>query len=150
MPFLTIDGKRSNTTITRRQAQAIAQRNKLDAVAVFGEKWNVGGLTVALDDLRNDDEFGQHGWLYYTDQLDTMAAEVGAVVQHPRGQYSNDSFFVYPDIVPHKGGRSVMTSVRITPEINAMLEQLRKDGVTLSDIVDGAVRLNHEMRYGAK
>lgn len=140
MPFLTIDGKRSGTTITRRQAQAIAQRNKLDEVAVFGEKWSVAGLTVTINDLRSDDEFGSHGVLYFTDQLNSMAAEVGAVVQHPSGRYNDDSFFVYPDVTPHKGGRSVMTSVRITPEINAMLEQLRKDGVTLSDIVDGAVR----------
>lgn len=147
MPFLTIGGKRSGTTITRRQAQAIAQRNQLDAVALLGEKWSVGGLTVTLNDLRTDDEFGGHDVLHFTDQLDFMAAEVGAVVQHPNGRYDNDSFFVYPDVTPHKGGRSIMTSVRITPEIHAMLERLRKDNVPLSDIVDGAVRLNYQMRY---
>lgn len=52
-------------------------------------------------------------------------------------------------ITPHKGGRTIMTTVRMTPETAAMLKRLSDDGVTLGDIVDGAVRLNHEMRYGA-
>lgn len=92
----------SGKSVTPEQMQSIAQQNKLDSHATYGKYQNMAGLKVTLGDLLVADLHGRHGYNWFKPQLMGLAADIGAVIQHPGdstcrpGDWSPESFFVYP------------------------------------------------------
>lgn len=94
---------RDGNMVSLSQMQRIAQRNQLEEHAHYSQEQEMSGLTVVIDDLHPD-----AGWLDTIPQMESMAARVGAVIQHPGnespieafrvapGKWSRNSFFVYP------------------------------------------------------
>lgn len=134
----SVDIRLSGEDVTPEQMNNIAARNGASEHAMFGQEQDVSGWKIVLRDLRPAGK--QRGTLDYLPQLQKLAAAVGAVIQHPTGDVSGDSYFIYPAILPHKGGRRVKKSTDVTPEVDKMLAALSEHGISLGDIVDEAVR----------
>ena len=45
-----------------------------------------------------------------------------------------------PTVTPHKGGRSIKKSTDVTPETARTIAELKKQGVSLGDLVEWAVK----------
>lgn len=94
---------RDGNMVSAAQMQRIAQRNGLTEHAQYAQEQEMAGLTVVMDDLHPG-----AGWLDAIPQMESMAARVGVVIQHPGnespvdafrvapGHWSRNSFFVYP------------------------------------------------------
>ena len=126
--------------VTPRQMQNIAQSNGLETHALAGEWQDMAGLKVTINDMHPES-----GWVDAIPHFEQLAARVGAVIQHPepssRGLYSRASYFVYPTITPHKGGRNVKKSTDVTPTTAKLLDALRERGVSLGDLVEEAAKV---------
>lgn len=140
MPSLKVGHLDLGYDVSAEQMQRIAQRNGAPEHAVNGGLQDVTGWTIVLSDLRPAAASNTRGTLDWLPQMEKLAAAVGAVIQHPNGSPSSGSYFVYPSIQPHKGGRRVKKSTDVTPEVNEMLAVLSEHGISLGDIVDEAAR----------
>jgi len=143
--IITVGCGERHKTLSLLQMQQVAQRNGLESHALYGEKQDLAGLKVVAEDLG----VGHIAW--DAEHLQSLAAQVGATVQHPGGAdtaafppgyWSRNSFFVYPSggITPHKGGRIIKKSTDVTPETAAILRRLSDLGVSLGDLVEEAAR----------